>query len=107
MGFASKRGSPWAWACAYRDTIPIFVHHHHTEEHAERKEEESVDIVLDSIAYGDTKCKEEHLSDSEEGGTKYDIANRPSVIQGSEDKHQLRYNVDHCTDQRPKDVDDP
>ncbi len=63
--------------------------------------------MLDSITYGDTKREEEDLSDREEGGTKDDIANRPSVVQGSEDKNQLRYNVDHCTDQRPKDVDDP
>lgn len=63
--------------------------------------------MLDGITYGDTKSEEQDLGDSEEGGTKYDIANGPSVIQGSEYKHQLRYNVDHCTDQRPKDVDDP
>jgi len=45
--------------------------------------------VLDSITDGDAECEEEDLSDREERSAKDDVANRPPVVEGTEDKDEL------------------
>lgn len=91
----------------YRDTIPVLIYHHHAEQHAQREEEEPVNIMFDGIADRHAERKEDYLRDSEEGGPEKDVTNRPTVFQSAEDEDQLRDYVNDNTDQWPKDIDNP
>ena len=91
----------------YCDTVPVLVDHHDTEEHAEREEEEAVDVVLDGVADSNREREEDDLRDGEERGAEHDVADRPAVLERAEDEHELRDDVDDDADERPEDVDDP
>lgn len=93
--------------CSHRDAIPVFVHHHNAQEHTKREEEESVDVMLDSIANGDTESEQDDLRDGKECGAENDVSNRPSVLKCAEDENQLRDDVDDCADKRPQDINYP
>lgn len=71
------------------------------------EEEQAVDVMLDRVADRGTEREQKHLRDREEGGAEDDVANRPTVIERAEDKHELRDRVDDCADERPEYVDDP
>ena len=51
-------------------TVPVFVHHHHTEQHAEREEEEAVNVVAHGITNLDRECKENDAANRIEGDAK-------------------------------------
>lgn len=89
------------------DRVPVLVDHHDTEEHAESEEEETIDVVLDSIANGHAEGEEDDLGDSEEGGTKEDITNRPPVVECTGHKDELGDDVYDDTNGWPDKVDDP
>ena len=89
------------------DRVPVLVDHHDTEEHAESEEEETVDVVLDSIADGHAEGEEYNLGDSEEGGTKEDITNRPPVVECTSHKDELGDDIYDDTNGWPDKVDDP
>ena len=75
---------------AYGNAVPIFVHHHDTQEHTQGEEEEAIEIVLDSVTYRHAKGKEKDLRNRVKGDAENDVTKRPSVIQGPEDKYELR-----------------
>ena len=89
------------------DRVPVLVDHHDTEKHAESEEEETVNVVLDSIANCHAEGEEDNLGDSEEGGTKEDITNWPPVVECADHKDELRNDVYEDANGRPDKVDDP
>ena len=91
----------------YSNTVPVFVDHHDAQEHAKREEKEAVDVMLDGVADRDAEGEQDHLSNSEKGGSEYDISDRPTVFERPKDEDELGDNVNHSADQRPQDVDDP
>ena len=91
----------------YSNTIPVLVDHHDAQKHTQSKEEQPVDIMLDSITYRHTERKQEDLRNNEEHCAKNDITNRPSVIECTEDEDKLRDDVDCGADDGPEDVHDP
>ena len=91
----------------HSDAVPILVDHHHAEKHAKSEEEEPIDVMLDGVADCDRKGEEDDLRNGEERSTEDNVANRPAVLEGSEDEDELRYNVDNAADKWPKDVDYP
>jgi hypothetical protein len=90
----------------FGDTVLVLVNHYDTEKHAQC-EEEVVDIVLYSIADGSRGCKQKNLGNDGKCSAKDNVANRPAIIKGTEDKNELRDNVDNDTDNAPEDVDHP
>lgn len=89
------------------DRVPVLVDHHDTEEHAKSEEEETVDVVLDSIADGHAEGEEDNLGDSEEGSTEEDITNWPPVVECTGHKDELGDDVYDDADGWPDKVDDP
>ena len=89
------------------DRVPVLVDHHDAKEHAESEEEETVDVVLNSIAYCHAEGEEDNLGDSEEGGAEEDITNRPPVVECSGYKDELGDDVYDDTNGWPDKVDDP
>ncbi len=89
------------------DAVPVLVHHHDAEEHAQREEEQAVDVVLDRVAYRDREREEDDLRDREERRAEHDVPDRPAVLERAEHKHELRDDVHDRAHQRPQDVDDP
>jgi len=85
----------------YGNTIPVFVNHHHAQEHTKGEEEQSIDIVLDGVANCDAESEEKNLGDSKEGRSKNDVTEGPAIIKSTEDKNELRHNINHSTDERP------
>ena len=79
---------------AYRDIVPIFVYHHDAQEHAKRKEEQPVDVMLDRIADRDAERKEKYLGDSKERRPKDDVPNRPPIGEGAKGEGELGNDVD-------------
>ena len=69
--------------------VPVLVDHHDTEKHAESEEEETVNVVLDSIANCHAEGEEDNLCDSEEGGAEEDITNWPPVVECADHKDEL------------------
>ena len=67
------------------DAVPILVNHHDAQEHAQRKEKQSVDIMFDCITDRNAECKEENLGNDKEGCAKENIADGPSVVKRAED----------------------
>ena len=63
--------------------------------------------MLDGVAYGNREGEEDDLRHGEERSTKDNVANRPTVLESTEDEDELRDDVDDSADKRPKDVDDP
>jgi hypothetical protein len=63
--------------------------------------------MLDGVTYRRAKSEQEYLCNCEKGGPKDDIADGPSIFQGTKDQDQLRDDVDDDASQRPKKVDDP
>ena len=57
--------------------------------------------MLDGVANGDTESEEKNLGDSKEGRSKNDVTEGPAVIESTEDKNELRHNINHSTDERP------
>ena len=105
---STRVGTPRAGSKrTHRDAVPVFVDHHDAEEHAEREEEEAVDVVLDGVADSNREREEDDLRDGEERGAEHDVADRPAVLKRAEDKDELRDDVDDGTDEWPEDVDDP
>ena len=91
----------------YRDTVPVPIYHHDAEEHAKREEEQAVDVVLDGVANRHREGEEDDLRNREEGGSEYNVADRPAVLECTEDKYELRDDIDDSADQGPEDVYDP
>lgn len=50
------------------------VDHHHTQQHAEHKEEQSVDVVLHGVAHLDREGEEDDGSGGEEGRSEDDVS---------------------------------
>lgn len=90
-----------------RDRIPVLVHHHDAKEHAKREEEDSVNVVFHSIANRCREGKEHYLSNDEEGSTKNNIADRPTVLERPENQNKLGDDIYDRADERPQNVDDP
>lgn len=63
--------------------------------------------MLDRVADGHTEGKHNDLRDGKEGGSEDDVSNGPAVLEGAEDKDQLRDDVDDGANERPEYVDDP
>ena len=63
--------------------------------------------MLHCITDGYTKRQEHNLRDNKERHSKYDVANRPTVFECSEHKHELWHYVNDGTDCWPENVDDP
>jgi len=57
--------------------------------------------VLDGVANCDAESEEKNLGDSKEGRPKNDVTEGPAIIESTEDKDELRYNINHSTDERP------
>jgi hypothetical protein len=91
----------------YSDTVPVLVNHHDTEKHAQREEEEAVDVVLYSVADGSGECKQKNLGNGEKCSAKNNVTNGPAIIEGAEDENELRDDVDDDADNGPEDVDHP
>lgn len=91
----------------FGDRVPVLVDHHDTEKHAESEKEETVNVVLDSIANCHAEGEEDNLCDSEERGTKEDITNWPPVVECADHKDELRNDVYDDANGRPDKVDDP
>ena len=91
----------------YRDTVPILIYHHDAEEHAEREEEQAVDIMLDGVAYRDAEREQEDLPNGEEGDAEHDVANGPAILERLKDEHELRDSVYDNADHGPNQVYDP
>ena len=45
--------------------------------------------MLDSVAYRDAEREEDYLGDGKEGGAKDNVADRPSILEGAENKDEL------------------
>ena len=99
----SKSRDSWT----YSNGIPVLVDHHDAQKHAQREEEQAVDVVLDGVADGDRESEEDDLRDGEEGRPEHDISNGPAVFERAEDEDELRHDVDHRAHEWPEDVDDP
>ena len=89
------------------DRVPVLVDHHDTEEHAKSEEEETVDVVLDSIADSHAEGEEDNLGDSEEGSTEEDITDWPPIVECTGHKDELGNDVYDDADGWPDKVDDP
>ncbi len=76
-------------------TIPEVVDNHDGEKHAEGEEEDSVDIVGYRVADLCAESEEKDAADYIKGGTEEDIAEYPSVIEGTDNKEELRDDVDN------------
>ena len=63
--------------------------------------------MLDGIANGHTKSKEQNLGDGEEGGAEYYVADGPTILERAEYEDELRDDIDYGTYERPEDVHDP
>jgi hypothetical protein len=63
--------------------------------------------MLDGIADCYAESEKKDLSDCEKRRAKDNVADGPSVVESAEDENQLRDDIDHSTDQRPQDVDNP
>jgi hypothetical protein len=87
--------------------IPVLVDHHDAEEHAESEEEEPVDVVFDSIADCHAEGEEDNLRDSEEGGAKENVTDRPPVVECADHEDELGDDVNEDACGRPDKVDDP
>lgn len=59
--------------------------------------------VADCVA----ESKHENLGSDKERGAECNIADGPSVFQGSKDEDELRDDVDDNADQRPEEIYDP
>lgn len=75
---------------AYSNTVPVFVNHHYAKKHAQREEEQTIEIVFDSVTYRRAESKEKDLRNGIKGDAEDNVTKRPSVIQGSEDENELR-----------------
>jgi len=73
----------------YSDTVPVLVDHHDTQQHAKGEEKEAIDIVLDGVADRDAESEQDHLGNSEECGSEYDISDRPTIFKRSEHEDKL------------------
>jgi len=73
----------------YSDTVPVLVDHHDAQQHAEREEKEAIDVVFYRVADRDAEGEQDHLSNSEEGGSEHDISDRPTVFESSEHEDKL------------------
>ena len=89
------------------DRVPVLVDHHDAEEHAEGEKEETIDVVLDSIADCHAEGKEDNLRDGEEGDTKEDITNWPPIVECADHKDELGDYVYEHASGGPDKVDDP
>ena len=76
-------------AVTYGDAVPVLVDHHDAQEHAKRKEKETIDVMFDGVADRDAEGEQDDLSNGEEGGAEYDISDGPAVFEGSEDENEL------------------
>ena len=74
-------------AFTYSDAVPVPVNHHDAQQHAKR--EETIDVVFVGVANRDAESKQDHLSDSEKRGTKYNISDGPTVFERSEHEKKL------------------
>jgi hypothetical protein len=63
--------------------------------------------VLYSITDGSRESKQKNLGNDGKCSAKDNVANRPAIIKGAEDKNELRDNVDNNTDNVPEDVYHP
>lgn len=63
--------------------------------------------MLDGVAYGNREGEEDDLRHGEERSTKDNVANRPTVLESTEDEDELRHDVDNTANQWPEDVDYP
>lgn len=63
--------------------------------------------MLNRITYCHAESEQQDLSNGEEGDTEYDIADRPPVIQGTEDKDELGYGINSGAYKWPEDIDHP
>lgn len=70
------------------------------------EEEDAVDIMRDGVADFDGKGEEQDASDDIERRSKDQIADHPSVIECSEDQHELRDNVNDHADGREHQIRD-
>ena len=91
----------------YSDTVPVFVDHHDAEKHAQSEEEQAVDVVFDGVADGNAEGEQQNLREHPEARAEDDVADRPAVLEGTEDEDQLRHDIDDGADERPQDVDNP
>ena len=83
---------------AYRDTIPVFVYHHHAQKHAQREEEEAIDVMLDGVANGRTEGEHDDLCDGEERCAEQDVSYWPTILKGPENEDKLGDDIDNSAD---------
>lgn len=91
----------------HSDTVPVFINHHHTQEHAEGEEEQSIDVVFNSVADRYAESEQENLGNGEESGTEDDVTDGPPVVEGAEYEDKLGNNIDNGADKWPKNIDYP
>lgn len=75
-----------------------FVDHHDSEEITDGREEESIQVVLCSVADGAAENIENNLAHDEEENAKADVPERPSILQGCCDKDHLGDDIDRKED---------
>ena len=96
-------------------TVPVLVDHHDAEQHAEREDEDPIDVVRDGVANSVAECNHDHDSGNVEeyperlnkidrvnsmhlflmaGKATYDVSNGPSIIQCPDDQNKLADDVD-------------
>lgn len=63
--------------------------------------------MLNSVADRHAEGEQEDLGDGEESSAKNNVADRPSVIEGTEHENELGHDVDDNADDRPEKVDYP
>ena len=63
--------------------------------------------MFDGVADRDAEGEQDDLSNSEKGGSEYDIPDGPTVFERPEHEDKLRDDINHGADERPQDVDDP
>lgn len=89
------------------DRIPVLVHHHDGQEHAERAEESTVNVVLDRTADLLAKGVHQNETSDEEEQTEGDVSQWPSVIECSQHEQDLRDGVNEHASQWEDELNDP